>query len=72
MIVTGTADMPLVTPPPRGGVDAESKAHAMDLIGEALDVGELEIRLDRIPSATAFTLPAIVDIDVGPSMLIET
>ena len=64
--------MPLVTPPPRGGVDAESKAHAMDLISEAFDVGELGVRLDRIPGAAAFTLPAVVDIDVGPSMLIET
>ena len=71
-VVRGATDIPRVSAAPGAGVDAEFQAETVNFIGERLHVGKLLVRLDRVESAAARPLPAIVDINISPTVFAQS
>ncbi len=70
-IVGGAAHVAGVGRDPRSRVDADLQSQGVDLVGEALEVGKLLVRLDRVVGAAALALPGVVDVHVAPAVLDE-
>ncbi len=70
-IVGRAADEAGVGGGPRRGIDAELEPEGVHLPGEPLEVGEFRVGLDGVVIAAARALPAVVDVDVGPAVLVE-
>ena len=68
-ILAGTPDVTGIGRHPRAGVDAELEAVLMQEIAEGLHVRELAVRLDALVFSAAEALPAVVDVDIGPSIV---
>ena len=54
---------------PRRRVDAGLQAQGVDVVAQALHVGEFFVRLQCVIGTAAVALPGVVDVDVGPAVL---
>ena len=68
-VVAGTPDVTGIGRHPRAGIDAELEAVLMQEVTEGLHVREFAVRLDALVLPAAEALPAVVDVDIGPSIV---